>query len=97
MRTTRASRTGIESLRAAATRFLIAGNMKATAHVFEMLGRDAQDADALETAARIYRDAKRMPEAMAQLQKAIDLSRGKAPKEYTENLEKEWAAWKTMK
>ena len=50
-----------------------------------------------ETAARIYREAKRMPEALAHLQKAIDLSRGKAPKEYTENLEKEWAAWKTMK
>ena len=47
-----------------------------------------------ETAARIYRDAKRMPEALAHLQKAIDLSRGKAPKEYTENLEKELADWK---
>jgi tetratricopeptide (TPR) repeat protein len=50
-----------------------------------------------ETAARIYKDAKRMPEALAQLQKAIDLSRGKAPKEYTENLEKELAVWKTGK
>ena len=50
-----------------------------------------------ETAARIYREAKRMPEALAHLQKAIDLSRGKAPKEYTDNLEKERAAWKTMK
>jgi tetratricopeptide (TPR) repeat protein len=50
-----------------------------------------------ETAARIARDAKRMPEALTQLQKAIDLSRGKAPKEYTENLEKELAAWKTPK
>ena len=47
-----------------------------------------------ETAARIHRDAKRMPEALAELQKAIDLSKGKAPKEYTENLEKELAAWK---
>ncbi len=48
-----------------------------------------------ETAARIYRDAKRMPEAQVQLQKAIDLSKpGGAPKEYTENLEKELAAWK---
>ena len=47
-----------------------------------------------ETAARIYKDAKRMPEARAQLQKAIDLSKGKAPKEYTENLEKEMTAWK---
>jgi hypothetical protein len=47
-----------------------------------------------ETAARIYKDAKRMPEARAELQKAIDLSKGKAPKEYTENLEKELATWK---
>jgi len=50
-----------------------------------------------ETAARVYRDARRMPEALAHLQKAIDLSRGKAPKEYTDNLEKESAAWKAMK
>jgi hypothetical protein len=50
-----------------------------------------------ELAARIYREAKRMPEALAHLQKAIDLSRGKAPKEYTDNLEKESAAWKAMK
>ena len=45
-------------------------------------------------AARIYRDAKRLPEALAHLQRAINLSKGKAPKEYTENLEKEGAAWK---
>ena len=51
-----------------------------------------------ETAARIYKDAKRMPEALAHLQKAIDLSKpGGAPKEYTENLEKELAIWKTLK
>lgn len=50
-----------------------------------------------ETAARIYKDAKRMPEAQAHLQKAIDLSKGKAPKEYTENLEKELANWKAGK
>jgi tetratricopeptide (TPR) repeat protein len=50
-----------------------------------------------ETAARIYKDAQRMPEARAELQKAIDLSRGKAPKEYTENLEKELAVWKAGK
>ncbi|GLH72366.1 hypothetical protein GETHLI_08680 [Geothrix limicola] len=50
-----------------------------------------------ETAARIYKDAKRMPEALDQLQKAIDLSRGKAPKEYTTNLEKELATWKAAK
>ena len=51
-----------------------------------------------ETAARIYKDAKRMPEALAQLQKAIDLSGpGGAPKEYTENLEKELAVWKGQK
>lgn len=48
-----------------------------------------------ETAARIYRDAKRLPEARAHLQKAIDLSRpGGAPKEYTENLEKELQTWR---
>jgi hypothetical protein len=46
-----------------------------------------------ETAARIYRDARRLPEALGHLQRAIDLSRGKAPKEYTDNLEKERAAW----
>ncbi|MFN7957622.1 MAG: DUF2911 domain-containing protein [Holophagaceae bacterium] len=51
-----------------------------------------------ETAARIARDAKRMPEALAHLQKAIDLSKpGGAPKEYTENLEKELVAWKEAK
>lgn len=50
-----------------------------------------------ETAARIYKDAKRMPEALTQLQKAIDLSKAKAPKEYTENLEKELAVWKGEK
>jgi tetratricopeptide (TPR) repeat protein len=51
-----------------------------------------------ETAARIYKDAKRMPEALAHLQKAIDLSKpGGAPKEYTENLEKELAVWKAQK
>jgi tetratricopeptide (TPR) repeat protein len=47
-----------------------------------------------ETAARIYKDAKRLPEALVHIQKAIDLSKDKAPKEYTENLEKEIAAWK---
>lgn len=51
-----------------------------------------------ETAARIYKDAKRMPEALIHLQKAIDLSKpGGAPKEYTGNLEKESAAWKAQK
>lgn len=51
-----------------------------------------------ETAARIYKDAKRMPEALSHLQKAIDLSKpGGAPKEYTENLEKELAVWKGQK
>ena len=51
-----------------------------------------------ETAARIHKDAKRMPEALAQLQTAIDLSKpGGAPKEYTDNLEKELAAWKALK
>jgi len=50
-----------------------------------------------ETAARIYKDAKRGPEALAHLQQAIDLSRGKAPKEYTENLEKEMTVWKGQK
>ena len=47
-----------------------------------------------EIAARISRNAKRLPEALSHLQKAIDLSRGKAPKDYTENLEKELATWK---
>ena len=47
-----------------------------------------------ETAARIHHDAKRLPQALAHLQKAIDLSKpGGAPKEYTENLEKELAVW----
>ncbi len=51
-----------------------------------------------ETAARIYKDAKRMPEALTHLQKAINLSKpGGAPKEYTENLEKEMAVWKGQK
>jgi len=47
-----------------------------------------------EVAARIYKDAKRLPEALAHLQKAIDLSKDKTPKDYTENLEKDLAAWK---
>jgi hypothetical protein len=38
-----------------------------------------------------------MPEALTHLQKAVDLSKGKAPKEYTENLEKELADWKAGK
>jgi len=50
-----------------------------------------------ETAARIYKDAHRMPEALAHLQKAIDLARGKAPKEDIEKLEKELADWKGAK
>jgi len=51
-----------------------------------------------ETAARIYKDAKRMPEALTHIEKAIALSKpGGAPKEYTENLEKELAAWKAAK
>ena len=51
-----------------------------------------------ETAARIYKDAHRMPEALAHLQKAIDLSKpGGAPKEYTDNLQKEMAVWKAQK
>jgi tetratricopeptide (TPR) repeat protein len=51
-----------------------------------------------ETAARIYKDAKRLPEALVHLQKAIDLSKpASAPKEYTDNLEKELAAWKALK
>jgi hypothetical protein len=47
-----------------------------------------------ETAARVYRDAGHLPEAIGHLQRAIDLSKDKAPKEYTENLQKECAAWK---
>ncbi|WP_306592050.1 DUF2911 domain-containing protein [Geothrix sp. 21YS21S-4] len=50
-----------------------------------------------ETAARIDRDAGRRTEALAQLQKAIELSRGKAPKEYTADREKELAAWQGEK
>jgi tetratricopeptide (TPR) repeat protein len=50
-----------------------------------------------ETAARIDKDAKRMPEAITHLQKAIDLSKGKAPKEYTESLEKELTDWKALR
>ena len=51
-----------------------------------------------ETAARIYRDAKRLPEALVHLQKAIDLSKpGGAPKEYTENLEQELRTWQVEK
>jgi tetratricopeptide (TPR) repeat protein len=51
-----------------------------------------------ETAARIYKDAQRLPEALVHLQKAIDLSKpGGAPKEYTDNLGKELAAWKIAK
>ena len=47
-----------------------------------------------ETAARIDKDAHRLPEALAHLQKAIDLAKGKAPKEDVEMMEKEQASWK---
>ncbi len=47
-----------------------------------------------EVAARIARDAGRTAEALAHLEKAIDLARGKAPKEYLDGLETELAAWK---
>lgn len=50
-----------------------------------------------EAAARIHKDAKRTAQALTELQKAIELSKGKAPKEYTENLEKELIAWKAQK
>jgi len=51
-----------------------------------------------ETAARIEKDAKRLPSALTHLQKAIDLSKpGGAPQEYTTNLEKELTAWKALK
>ena len=50
-----------------------------------------------ETAARIYKDAKHLPEARVHLQKAIELSKANAPKEYTENLEKELSNWKAGK
>lgn len=46
-----------------------------------------------ETAARILKDAGRTPEGVTHLRKAIELSKGKTPKEYTENLEKDLAAW----
>lgn len=46
-----------------------------------------------ETAARILRDARRIPESLQHLDRAIALSRGKAPREYTENLEKERQTW----
>lgn len=50
-----------------------------------------------EMRARVLNWAGRRPEALPHLQKAIELSRGKAPKEYTENLEKDLAAWQAPK
>lgn len=47
-----------------------------------------------EMRARVLHWAGRTAEALPHLQKAADLSRGKAPKEYTENVEKDVAAWK---
>lgn len=47
-----------------------------------------------ETAARILKDAQRLPEARNHLQRAIELSMGKAPKDYTDNLEQELLTWK---
>jgi tetratricopeptide (TPR) repeat protein len=47
-----------------------------------------------ENRARVLNWAGRTAEAIPFLQKAADLSRGKAPKEYTENVEKDLAAWK---
>lgn len=44
----------LESLRAAATHALIVGRFDAAARIFERLGTEGGDADALETAARIY-------------------------------------------
>lgn len=48
----------------------------------------------LENRARVLHWAGRTAEGIPFLQKAADLSRGKAPKEYTENVEKDLAAWK---
>lgn len=48
-----------------------------------------------ENRARVLHWAGRTAEAIPFLQKAADLSRGKAPKEWTENVEKDVAAWKT--
>lgn len=47
-----------------------------------------------EVAARLLKDAKRLPEARAHLQKALELAQGKAPKDYTDGLAKDLAAWK---
>jgi hypothetical protein len=47
-----------------------------------------------EMRARVLNWAGRTAEAIPHLQKAADLSRGKAPKEYTENVEKDVATWK---
>ncbi len=47
-----------------------------------------------ENRARVLHWAGRTAEAIPFLQKAADLSRGKAPKEWTENVEKDVAAWK---
>lgn len=46
-----------------------------------------------ETAARIFREAGDSPKALTHLRRAIELSRGKAPKEYTDNLETELKDW----
>ncbi len=47
-----------------------------------------------ENRARVLHWAGRTAEAIPFLQKAADLSRGKAPKEWTENVEKDAVAWK---
>lgn len=47
-----------------------------------------------EMRARVLHWAGRTAEGIPHLQKAADLSRGKAPKEYTENVEKDVVAWK---
>ena len=46
-----------------------------------------------ETAARIFREASDQAKSLTHLKRAIELSRGKAPKEYTDNLETELKAW----
>ncbi len=43
-----------EALRGAATQFLVTGQFEPAARIFDKLGREASDADSLETAAKIF-------------------------------------------
>jgi tetratricopeptide (TPR) repeat protein len=50
-----------------------------------------------ECTGRILHRAGRIPEAIPHLERALELAKGKAPKEWSANVERDIAAWKTVR